>query len=360
VPCAVTGVFESPGERHTYEFAAKKGTPIRFTAISGSLGSPAIAVLRVSDAAGKQLAESPVTQSDEPVLSFNPPADGNYRLAVEELIGRGGSGFVYAVECRTGPQFSLLLKNDKNSRVRFNVAGGGAIALDVQCQRFGYDGPITLDLESPQSGWQLINRTIAAKAAETKLYLLPPLDFSAGSLDALRIIGRGEAKGRQLTAAMTTTLQLRTARPQMPYPPAWHDGAIFVGGVGPKPAFFQVASSDTIELDREKLEGKLSIQMERTDAKYKDPLTIIPVGLPAGFSATAKRNGNGAKETYDLVLKGKELSKGEQTFRYLAYGELAGQGRGVLSGEVRLTVKADEKPGDEKKPAAADQTARSP
>jgi hypothetical protein len=360
VPCAVSGVLAAPGERNTYEFAAKKGSPLRFTAISGSLGSPAIPVLRAYDAAGKQVAESPVTQSDEPALNFNPPADGKYRLVVEDLVGRGGVDFVYAVECRTGPQFSLVLKNDKNSRLRFNVASGGALALDVQCQRVGYDGPITLDLEAPQSGWQLFNRTIPAKATETKLYILPPLDFSAGSLAVLRIVGRGESQGRQLTAAMTTTLQLRTARPQTPYPPAWHDGAIFVGGVGPKPAFFRVASADTIELDREKVEGQLSISLERFDAKFKEALAVIPVGLPEGVSATVKRNGNGSKETYDLLLKGKASGKGEHTFRYLAYGELAGQGRGVLSGEVRLMLKAADKPTDEKPPAAANQTGKSP
>src|SRR5207248_8933486 len=98
----------------------------RCRATTSSAGSTAIASLRVLDAAGKQLAESPVTDNDEPALSFTPPADGTYQLAVRELAARGGSDYSYAVECRAGPQFSLLLKNDKNNRVRYSLPSGGA------------------------------------------------------------------------------------------------------------------------------------------------------------------------------------------------------------------------------------------
>jgi hypothetical protein len=111
-------LLAAPGERDRFQFSGKKGTPIRFRAITRSAGSAAIVSLRVLDTAGKQLVESPVNESDEPVLSFAPPADGEYQLAVQELAGRGGSDYAYAAECRAGPQFSLLLKNDKNNRLR--------------------------------------------------------------------------------------------------------------------------------------------------------------------------------------------------------------------------------------------------
>src|SRR5262249_33880602 len=157
-------------------------------------------------------------------LTFNPPADATFRLAVEELVGRGGPDFVYAVECRIGPQFSLLLKNDKANRLKYSVPSGGAFALDVQCQRAGYDGPIALEIDSAKSGWQLVNNVIPAKANEVRMYVLPPADLTAGSLADVRVVGRAEAGGRQICAAMLTTLQLRAARPQTPYPPGWHEG----------------------------------------------------------------------------------------------------------------------------------------
>jgi hypothetical protein len=190
------------------------------------LASAAVIALQILDQNNKTLATSPATDSDEPVLSFNPPADGMYRLAVEELAGRGGDDYGYAVECQTGPQFSLLLKNDKNNHLKHSLAAGATLNLDVQCQRAGYDGPIQLAINSDRPGWQVTSGTIAAKAT----------DFAPGELAALRIVGRGQSANQPILANMTTTLQLRASRPQTPYPPAWHDGLIFAVGALPKPA----------------------------------------------------------------------------------------------------------------------------
>jgi Bacterial pre-peptidase C-terminal domain len=352
LPCIASGVLESPGERDLFPFEARKGAALRFRAITRSAGSPAIVSLRVLDAAGKQLAESPVTDSDEPALSFAPTADGTYKLAVEELAGRGGGEFTYAVECTVGPQFSLVLKNDKNNRLRYSLASSGAFTLDVQCQRAGYDGPITLGIDSPRSGWQAFNNVIAAKANEGKMYVVPPFDLSEGEVAQFRVIGRAESSGQPIFAVMTTTVQLRAARPQMPYPPAWHDGAIFVSGLGARPGFFAVAGRETaIKLPRSEGQTQLTLDFERTDAKFKDaPLTVLPMGLPAGVTASVKRNGNGPKETYDIVLKGgKDLPEGEHTFRYFAYAENAGQGRGVMSGDIRLQIVSADPPAAEAK-----------
>ncbi len=347
IPGMACGVLSAPKQRDMFEFAAAKGAPLRFRAISRSLGSAAIVSLRVLDAAGKQLAESPVTESDEPALNFTPPADGNYKLAIEELAGRGGAEFTYAVECKSGPQFSLVLKNDKNNRLKYSLPGGGAFYLDVQAQRASYDGPIALAIDSERPGWQIFNNTIAAKTNEVRLYIQPPLDLGAGELADLRVVGKGTAGGRDIQAAMTTAVQLRAARPQTPYPPRWHDGMMFVSGQASLPAFFSVATkSDHVEVPRAATQAKVTLDFERTDPKFKDtPLTVVPVALPAGVTAETKRNGNGPKETYDINLKlPKDLAEGQHAFRYFAYAEMAGQGRGVLSGDIRLNVLPEDKP----------------
>jgi hypothetical protein len=341
VPCVASGTLDVPGERDRFRFAAKKGTPLRFRAVTRSLGSPAVLSLLLLDSAGKQLAASAVTDSDEPTLSFTPPADGTFALAVEELAGRGGGDFTYAVECKSGPQFSLLLKNDKNNRLRYSLPAGGAFYLDVQCQRAGYDGPIVLAVDSPSPGWQAFNHLLAARTNEVRMYVVPPLDFAPGDLAELRVMGR--ADGGQATAAMTTTLQLRAARPQMSYPPRWHDGTIFVSGLAPKAAFFSIAArTSSVELGRSDGSAKVSVDLVRTDAKFKDaPLMVVPLGLPTGVTAEVKREGDGSKETYDIVFKGsKNLALGEHPVRFFAYAELAGQGRGVVSGDIRLRVVA--------------------
>src|SRR4029079_12266520 len=168
------------------------------------------------------------------------------------------------------------------------------------------------------------------------------------------VVGTATAGGQDINAIMTTSVQLRAARPQTPYPPRWHEGAIFVSGQDSKPAFFSVASkTQSIDVARSTSQAQLTLDFERTDPKFKDvPLTVIPVALPAGITAEVKRNGNGSKETYDINLKlPKEINRnamkeieGQHTFRYFAYAEMAGQGRGVLSGDIRLNVLPDEKP----------------
>jgi hypothetical protein len=342
LPCIVGGTLETERDRDLFQFEAKKATPIRFTARSRSLGSAAIVVLRVLNSAGSQIAESPITDSDEPVLDFTVPEDGAYKLAIDELVGRGGTDYVYAIECRPGPQFTLVMKNDKTNKLKYALpAGGGAFTLDVQCQRFNYDGPIALAIDSPRPGWQTFNSVIPAKANEVKLYVVPPLDLAAGEIAPLSVVGHATEHNANCDATMSTLVQLRAARPQMPYPPAWHDGTLFVGGLAASPSFYRV-TTDRQEVSFPRLVGqtKFALKFERTDPNFKDvPLAVFPLGLPAEMSAEVNRNGNGPEETYDVILKGpKDLAEGQYTLRYFAYAQMGEAGRGVIGGEIRLNV----------------------
>jgi hypothetical protein len=245
------------------------------------------------------------------------------------------------VEARPGPQFSLGLKVDPKApaRTRIPVAAGGALHLDVVASRTNYDGPITLAIDSPRPGWQVLNNVIPAKANETRLYVVAPLDFSPGEIAALRIIGRGEAASGA-TSVLSTVAQLRTARPQTPYPPGWLDGLVLVSGQESAPPLYSlIADKSEVNLVPAVGQGQVSLAMTRLDDKFKDPLVILPLNLPVGVAAEVKRNGNGPQETYDIVLKGpKDLAEGSYTFRYLAYADLAGRGQAVQSGDLRINV----------------------
>jgi hypothetical protein len=348
VPGVLCGVIESSGERDLFRFNGAKGKPVRFKAISRSAGSPAILSLRVLDGAGKQLSESVVTESDEPVLAFSPPADGTYQLAVEELVGRFGSDFVYAVEARTEPHFSLTMKNDvKTAKIKQTLPSGGAFYLDVQCQRAGYDGAISLGVESSRSGWQLVNNVIATKVNEVRMYVVPPVDLMPGEMADLKVVGRGEQAGGGLIARMSTIVQLRTARPQTPYPPAWHDGLTFVSRVNARPAFYSLTPrSMSVELPYAGGEAVIVLDKERLDKAFTGALQITPIGVPAGLTAGVTRVGNGPKEQYEIRLKSSgKVAKGQHVFRYFAYAEVATAGRGVMSGDLIVNVvdKAAEK-----------------
>ncbi|MDX1944202.1 MAG: PPC domain-containing protein [Pirellulaceae bacterium] len=341
LPAILCGTLEAPKDRDLFTFTASKGTSITFRAITRSAGSAAVLVFRLLDAQGTQIAESPITDSDEPLWTFAIPAEGTYKLAVDELASRGGPDYAYAVEARPGPQFSLGVKVEKTpARLRCMVPHGEAFHIDVTTARQGYDGPITLAIDSPRAGWQVFNNVIPPKAAETRLIVVAPPDLTPGELVPLRVVGSADASAGHFTAALATTTQLRTARPQMPYPPAWIDGVLFVCGMRDSPPFYSLrGDKNELNFPRPVGQTQLSLAFERIGDKFKDPITIYPLGLPAGVTAEIKRNGNGPKETYDVLIKGpKDLAEGAFTFRYVAYGDLAGRGIAVQSGDIRVNV----------------------
>ncbi|HEX5034749.1 MAG TPA: hypothetical protein VFW62_09730, partial [bacterium] len=147
--------------------------------------------------------------------------------------------------------------------------------------------------------------------------------------------------GREYSATAGSTVQLRAARPQMPFPPTWLDGLVAISALPDTPMFYNV-TPDKAELNfaRQVGQTQMVLTFDRTDANFKDvPLTVMPLGLPAGVTAEIKRNGNGPKETYDIILKGpKDLAEGRRTFRYLAYAEMGGNGRAIVSSDIGINV----------------------
>jgi hypothetical protein len=341
IPGAVSGRLEAPKNVDSYQFVAGKGARITAKAYSRSLHSPAVVALKLYNAAGAGIGESPVTESDEETLSVVVPETGTYKLTAEDLLGRGGPEFTYRIELRTGPSFALNIKPDQAAKMRLAVSKGGAFTIAVQSVRNGYDGPIRLDVDAPKGGWQVVSNVIPEKANEVLMYVVAPPDLAETDLVPLRIVGTALIDGTTYAAAANTTAILKAGRPFLAYPPAWLDGLIFVAGLPDRPAFYQV-TTDKIDVSFPRLVGQtqLVLTMDRTDANFKDvPLTVMPQGLPAGVTAEIKRNGNGPKETYDIVLKGpKDLPEGQRLFKIFAYAEMAGRGQAVMTREIAINT----------------------
>ena len=341
IPGAVSGRLEAEQNVDSYQFVAAKGTRVTAKALSRSLHSPAVVAMKLYSAAGAVLGESPVTEMEEETLSVVVPETGIYKLAAEDLLGRGGPEFTYRIELRTGSSFALNIKPDQAAKMRQSLSKGGAFTLAVQAARNGYDGPIELGIEAAHGGWQCFNNVIPAKANEVVMHVLAPPDLAAAEIVPLRVVGSALIDGAPFTDHASTFAILKAARPFMAYPPKWLDGLLFASGLPDRPAFYQV-TLDKIDVNFPRLVGQTQfvLTMDRTDANFKDvPLTVVPQGLPAGVTAEIKRNGNGPKETYDIVVKGpKELAEGQHFFRLLAYAEMAGRGHAVLTRDIALNV----------------------
>lgn len=343
LPAALHGVLSAPQEKDVFALAIAKGERVTFRPISRSVGSPVSASLKLLNAAGGTVGEAAITENEEEPLSVVVPDEGVYKLQVSDLTGRGGSDYSYRIEARPGSSFSLALKNDPkvNKRLFSIPRDGGAFTLDVTVARNGYDGPISLSIDSTRSGWQVMNNVIPAKAAEVKLHVIAPADWDLAEIAALRIVGQATEQTGIPAATMSTLAQLRLAKPAMIYPPGWLDGLILVSGKVDKADFYTLSQTKTeITFLRQVGQSQLTLAMQRTNAAFKDvPLSVIVPKTPAGLTAEVKRNGNGPAETYDIILKGaKDIPAGRHTLRYFAYAELAGNGQYVASNDVVVNI----------------------
>ena len=150
-PVALSGRIDPPGDQDVFRLSLRKGDRRVIRVESRALGRPLDPTLRVLDAAGKILAESDDTGRNDRDLerSFTAPADGEYRLIVRDLNGRGGPRFAYLLSVlEPRPDFTLSLASD-----RFDLTPGKMTKITVAVQRKdGFAEPIEIVAEDLPAG----------------------------------------------------------------------------------------------------------------------------------------------------------------------------------------------------------------
>ncbi|MDG3002627.1 PPC domain-containing protein [Paludisphaera mucosa] len=209
---SVSGKVDPPGDRDVYRVAVKKGESRVFRVESRTFGLPLDAVLQVLDADGKILAESDdAADSRDPELTFTPPADGDVRLVVRDLNGRGGPHHAYLLSIiAPEPDFALTLQAD-----RVEAASGAKASVVVTVARKdGFDGEIDVTAEDLPTG-------VAATTARSR-----PADDSAKSVTLeirsdgppasgpFRVVGRSvDGKFQRTALAKIAGFEAETDRP---------------------------------------------------------------------------------------------------------------------------------------------------
>jgi hypothetical protein len=197
-PVTVTGHLIRPGATDWYSFPAKKGQKLVFRVESRAQGLPVSAVLTVTDEALKPFASVEATGVDgDTELTFTPPTDGRYRLAVRDRYRGGGPRHVYRLRATPAePDFALTVAAD-----RFTVAAGQSLDVPVAIQRLnGLAGEIELSAEGLPAGVVAARVTAAGGAASVLLRLSAQAD-AAGAAGAFRIVGRLKADSGSHRAA---------------------------------------------------------------------------------------------------------------------------------------------------------------
>lgn len=344
VPAAFNGRFETPGDTDTFEFTMNKGDRISFRGVGRTYGSPAIPLIRILNAAGAKLAESPVPENDEDlVVEFAAPDNGTYRLQTTDLLGRGGGSFAYRIESQPAPGFGLVFKNEppNNRTLHAFGAGEGAWTIDVvSARRGGYNGPITLSLETDRPGFKVFNEVIGEGKNETKMYVVAPADLAKGEYVELRVVGKATIGNDTVSAVASNAVQIKAAKPQWAVPPGWLEGRIAVVGMGPRIALFTAKATAAEFLFAKQGIGKAVVQFDRVEPNFKDvPLTLIATALPPGVSISAINRVNpGPNEKYDVMLAGGEnLPDGKHRLAFWAFSQNGAIGQ-AFPVETTITI----------------------
>jgi hypothetical protein len=214
-PVAVSGRIDPPGDQDVFRLALRKDDKRVIRVESRALGRPLDPVLRILDAGGKILAESDDSGRNDRDLerSFTAPADGEYRLVVRDLNGRGGPRFAYLLSVLVArPDFTLSLASD-----RFDLTPGKETKITVAVQRKdGLAEPIEIVAEDLPAG--ITARPVTSKPGDASARSVN-LELSGGDTSRpgpFRIVGR-TARDPRSSHAATAPIPGFDARTEQPW-----------------------------------------------------------------------------------------------------------------------------------------------
>ncbi len=191
------------GDVDLFRFAAKKGQKLRLIVRARAAGSLLDALLTVRDSAGKKLAQADDTDaSRDPVLEFDPPADGDYLAEIRDVNGEGGREYVYMLRVEPvtppRPEFALAIYPANPS-----VPRGGSVPVEVRVTRAGgFVGPIRFALPPLPAGVTAFIPDYAATADRFYIALSAAPDAAAALAD-FEVTGAAEIDGHTVSHTAT-------------------------------------------------------------------------------------------------------------------------------------------------------------
>lgn len=182
-PFALTGRLGRPA----VPFVGKKGQPLAVSAESRWFGLDVNPVVRVTGPDGKQLARAePGKLNGDTTLSFTPPADGEYTVAVSDLYGATGARSVFLLKVAAPePDYELTVPAD-----RVAVPPGKSVEVAVKVARKnGFTKPVEVVAEGLPDGVKLAAKAPAEKADPNVVTVTLSAE-QAGAAGAFRLVGR--------------------------------------------------------------------------------------------------------------------------------------------------------------------------
>lgn len=146
----LSGRADRPNDVDDSALSLQAHRPVRFEVKARRCGSSLDAHLSLLNEKGVVVASGDDSSgSKDAILTFTPPADGQYALEVRDLLHRGGPTYAYCVVVSEDePDFTATCDDDKAG-----VGPGGAVPWFVRVtRRAGFAGPIKVRVEGLPRG----------------------------------------------------------------------------------------------------------------------------------------------------------------------------------------------------------------
>jgi len=196
---AVTGRIDPPGDRDAYRIALTKGEKRVFRLESRSIGLPLDAVLQIVGGDGKTIAEADdVGASSDPVVTYTPSADGDFRVVVQDLHRRGGPSYAYLLSVvAPEPDFTASLATD-----RFDLKPGEATKVVVTIDRKdGFSDPLEVAAEDLPASVHATSAVSHRSGDSAKSVTLEIRGDGRSQPGTFRVVARSaDGRGRRRTA----------------------------------------------------------------------------------------------------------------------------------------------------------------
>ena len=204
LPVIVNGRIDRPGEWDGFRFEGRAGQTIVAEVYARRLDSPLDSVLRLTDAAGKQLAfndDSPdegaglETHHADSRLMVTLPASGSYSLSIGDAQQKSGPEYAYRLRIGAPrPDFELRVTPSG-----INTGVNASIPLTVHALRKdGFSGAIALALKDAPRGYSLAGAVIPAGRDQVRITLTVPPPVQREPLK-LALEGRATVGGKEVT-----------------------------------------------------------------------------------------------------------------------------------------------------------------
>jgi hypothetical protein len=293
LPSGLNGRLDKAGDVDRFLFTATKGQRFLFQGVTRTQYSPTDLVLRIANAQGGEIANLDDTGTEEGVLDFNCPADGDYTLLVEDLHKRGGAEFAYRVIVKPFEQPLVL-----NAAVdTLNVPAGGLLAVQVNAVRGPYTGPIFLALANAPEGFVATPVVIGPGRNAVTMTVRCDAAVPAGKFYPLQIVGKTVLNGAEISAVASVADGYKATLFGMPYPPG-NLVSTPVAGVTNAGLFTLSTATPEIVFGKD-LSATAKVVVARVgDFAEEITIAVQPVqdGLPAGITAAVKPIPKGMNE----------------------------------------------------------------